>query len=91
MKPEQLYLATFFVAKLGAPTRSVFVRASSFAEAEAHATKVAEPLEQGVVRNGAPPLTLGGILIEFAPEELPPLESRTRNGVNYLVQRRVSR
>lgn len=86
---EQLYQATFFVAKAGASSRTVFVRATSFAEAEALAAKLAESLAP-VIRNGVEPLSLGGILIELpAPDELPPLqEPRVRNGVSFMLPSR---
>ena len=73
MKPQQFYLATFFDAKIGAPSRSAFVRAKSFAEAESLASKLA-------TQNA-------GILIELpAPDALPPmLPPRVRNGVEYMV------
>jgi hypothetical protein len=89
---KQLYQATLFVAKPGAPSRTVFLRAASFAEAEALATKLAESLAPVVIRGGEPPLALGGILIEQpAPNDVPPMqEPRVRNGVSFMVPMRGS-
>lgn len=83
--PPTLFQATLFVAKVGAPSRTVFMRATSFVEAEALAARLAEALLATVVRHGEP-LTLGGLLIEHAPDDLPPLQRRNRNGVDYMVE-----